>query len=249
MIRWIVLGLLFWLAFVISQIPAAWGGYLMTRDTPLALSGISGTLWQGSAGMASVSIDGKHYALGQLSWRIKPMSLLGLAPCAEIKTDLERQQVAGTACVGMGGSLRLTDTSLNLPASLIQGLPEPTKITGQISAQIQSLRLKGQTLKNLEGKLSWTQARLHNGQSWLQLGAFAADLSETQEGEIRADVFSLEGPIDLAGNVVMPLTGGIHIDGEFAFTDTFAREVQAEQWLPLMAEPLDNGKHRLRLSL
>lgn len=249
MIRWIALGLLFWLVFVIGQIPASWGGYLMTRGTPLALSGISGTLWQGKAGMASVEIDGRHYALGSLSWQLNPLSLLTLSPCADIATNLERQQVSGTACAGLGGSLSLTDTSISVPAGLIQELPEAIKLSGQINIQLKNLGLKDRQLHTLDGKLSWTQARLHNGQSWLQLGAFAADLSHTEEGHIRAHVFALEGPVDVTGEVIMPLTGGIHIDAVLAMSDDFAREVQAEQWLPLMAEPLDNGKHRLRMTL
>lgn len=249
MIRWILLGIAFWLVFVITQIPATWGGYLMTRGNALSLSGISGTLWQGQAGMASVRIDGRDYALGALRWNLKPLSLLTLAPCAEITTDLERQQISGTACAGLSGALQLKNSNLSLPASLIQGLPEPTRISGQLSAHIDTLKLKGQRIDALKGNLSWTKARLHNGQSWLNLGAFAADLSATDEGHIRADIFSLEGPVDLAGNVVMPLTGGIHIDTTFAMTDTFAREVQAEQWLPMVAEPLEQGRHKIRMTL
>lgn len=248
MIRWIALGLVFWLAFVITQIPASWGGYLMTNGTPLSLSGISGTLWQGKASMASVLIDGRHYTLGRLEWQLKPLSLLTLNPCATISTDLERQQVSGTACAGVGGALTLSNANISIPAGLIQGLPEPTEISGQLSAHIDTLKLKANKLAALKGNLSWSKARLNNGQTWLNLGAFAADLSATAEGDIRADVFSLEGPIDLTGNVVMPLTGGIHVDGVFALTDSFAREVQADQWLPMVAEPLDDGRQRIKMT-
>ncbi|HEY7886432.1 MAG TPA: hypothetical protein VIC08_15905, partial [Cellvibrionaceae bacterium] len=69
------------------------------------------------------------------------------------------------------------------------------------------------------------------------------------EGQIHAEVFSLDGPIDLKGQVTMPLTGGIFINSEFALTPAFAREVQAEQWLPMVAEPLGDGRHRLEMQL
>ncbi|MDO3388731.1 type II secretion system protein N [Gilvimarinus sp. SDUM040013] len=249
MIRWIALGLLFWLAFVVTQIPATWGGYLMTNGTPLALSGISGTLWRGKANMASIQIDGRHYTLGSLDWTLKPLSILTLKPCAVVSTDFERQQISGTACAGIGGSITLTNANISVPAGLIQGLPEPSEITGQLSSHIETLKLSDNKLKALKGNLSWTKARLNNGQMWLNLGAFAADLSATAEGHIRADIFSLEGPIDLAGNVVMPLTGGIRIDTNFTFTETFARDVQADQWLPMVAEPLDDGRQRIKMTL
>ncbi|MCP8900351.1 type II secretion system protein N [Gilvimarinus xylanilyticus] len=249
MIRWILFGLVCTLVFAVTQIPATWGAHFMTQGTGLGLSGISGSLWRGKAGMASVRIDGRDYSLGELTWHLQPMSLLTLKPCADLTTSLERQQVTGTACASTSGALQLSDTNISIPASLIQDLPEPTKLNGQVSAHIDTLKLEGQTLNALKGNLSWTGARLHNGQSWLDLGAFAGDLSATDEGHIRADIFSLEGPVDLSGNVVMPLSGGVIIDTTFKFTDDFAREVQADQWLPMLAEPLDDGRSRLRMSL
>ncbi|WP_020210698.1 type II secretion system protein N [Gilvimarinus chinensis] len=249
MIRWILFGLVCTLIFAVTQIPATWGAYVMTNGTGLGLSGISGSLWQGKAGMASVRIDGRSYSLGELNWQLKPLSLLTLNPCADVTASLDRQQINGRACASTSGALKLSDANISIPAALIQDLPEPTKLNGLVSAHIDTLKLNGQSLEALKGNLSWTNARLHNGQNWLTLGAFAADLSASDEGHIRADIFSLEGPVDLTGNVVMPLTGGIIIDANFSFSDEFAREVQADQWLPMLAEPLDDGRHRLRMTL
>ena len=247
--RWILFALVLWLVFVITRIPASWGAWLMTQNGALALSGVSGTLWSGKAGMASASIDGKDYSLGELRWTLHPASLLTLSPCADISTELEYQQASGTACASLGGQLHLKNTDISAPASLVQGIAPNTRLDGRASVQIAELRLNGQHLDALKGNLNWTGARVHNGQNWLNVGSFAADLSATPEGHINADIFSLEGPIDLAGNVIMPLAGGIFINAEFAFTPAFAREVQADQWLPMIAEPLANGKHKLEMQL
>ena len=51
---WIPLGVILFLVFVISNIPAIWGAYLLTRGTGVALSGVTGTLWNGRASLASV---------------------------------------------------------------------------------------------------------------------------------------------------------------------------------------------------
>ncbi|WP_339899292.1 type II secretion system protein N [uncultured Gilvimarinus sp.] len=248
-IVWILLAVVFWLVFVIVQIPASWGGYMMTRNGALALTGISGTLWHGRASMASVTIDGRDYSLGELDWQLHPMSLLTLRPCADLTTNLERQQVSGTACAGMGNKLTLRDTDISVPASLVQDLPDNVEISGQLSAHIKQLNIEQQNLQALEGNLSWSAARLNNGQRWLNLGAFAAELSATEAGEIYANVFSLDGPIDLKGNVTMPLTGGVIIDVDFTMTDAFSRDVQAEQWLPMVATPLDNGRQKIQMQL
>lgn len=248
-LRWILFALVLWIVFVIARIPATWGAWLITNNGDVGLSGVSGTLWQGRAGMASIHIDGQDYSLGEMSWKLQPLSLLTLRPCAEITTSLERQQIAGTACATAGGTLILADTRINAPVSLAQGIAPEARLDGQVSAHINQLRLKNQTLQALDGNLSWTGARVHNGQNWLNLGSFAAELSASEEGHIHASIFSLDGPIDLNGTVTMPLTGGIFIDTEFALAPAFAREVQAEQWLPMVAEPLDNGRHKLEMQL
>ncbi|WP_049723157.1 type II secretion system protein N [Gilvimarinus polysaccharolyticus] len=248
-IYWILLAVICWLVFVIVQIPASWGGYMMTRNGALALTGISGTVWHGRASMASISIDGRDYSLGELSWNLHPMSLLKLSPCADISTNLERQQVSGTACAGLNNKLTLSNADISVPASLVQGLPDNIEIAGQVSAHIKSLELKQQTLLALAGNISWSAARLNNGQRWLNLGAFAAELSATDSGAILAEVFSLEGPIDLKGNVTMPLAGGVIIDVDFTLSDSFSTDVQANQWLPMIATPLDNGRQQIQMQL
>lgn len=248
-VYWLLLAVALFLVFVIVQIPASWGGYLMTRNGALALSGVSGSVWHGRASMASVNIDGRDYLLGELHWDLQPLSLLTLNPCAEVKTDHERQQVTGTACSSLANTLTLRNTDISVPASLVQGLPEHYTITGQLSAHIDQLELKRQSLQRLQGKISWSAARLNNGQRWLTLGAFAADLSATDNGALAAEVFSLEGPIDLKGTLTMALTGGVSVDAELALTDAFKRDSQADQWLPLVATPLANGRHKIQLQL
>jgi len=248
-VYWILLAVIFWLVFVIAQAPASWGGYMMTRSGGLALTGISGTVWHGRASMASVSIDGRAYSLGELNWDLHPFSLLRFSPCADINTSLERQQISGTACAGRNNKLTLRDTDISVPASLVQGLPDKMAVSGQLSAHIQQLEVQQQTVQALTGNVSWSAARLNNGQRWLNLGAFAAELSATDSGAIFADVFSLEGPIDLKGNVTMPLTGGVMIDVDFTLSDSFSREVQADEWLPLVATPLDNGRQQIQMQL
>lgn len=238
-----------WLVFVIVQAPASWAAYFMTKNGDLALTGVSGGFWQGRASMASIKIQGKDYSLGELRWRLLPLSLMTLSPCVKISTDIARQQASGTVCRGISGALRLSDAAINIPVSLLQDFAPNTKLDGQVSAHINALVFKDNRFETLNGNLSWTQARFYNGDTWLNVGSFAAELVATNEGQPSADVFTLEGPIDLKTKVTLPLAGGIFIQGDFLMTPEFSREVQAEQWLPMVAEPLENGRYRLDLSL
>ncbi len=247
--RWILAALCLWLVFVVMQTPAAWAAYFMTKSGDLALTGVTGSFWQGRASMASIVIEKTTYSLGELRWKLKPISLLTLNPCAAISTDLERQQVTGTVCSGFSGKLTLTNANLNAPVSLAQAIAPNTKLDGKISLHLDELAVKENVISALKGNLSWTQARVHNGDTWLNVGSFAADLSATEEGHPQGNVFTIEGPIDLAGNITLPLTGGIFIKGDFSLTPEFSKEIYAEQWLPMIAEPLDNGRYKLDLSL
>lgn len=248
---WIILAVILWLVFVISKTPAVWGAYAMTRGGQIALSGVSGTLWSGRASLASFKVDQVDYSLGQVSWTLNPWSLLTLSPCADIKTELDRQEIEGEVCAGLGGTLKLYNTTISAPASLLQPrLPLP--IEGQFSARIEELQVQGDYLRKLQGNLSWTGARIHNGNNWMSLGSYAAELRDDSEGGIIAQVFHLDGPVDIDLQVKLAAGGGGFARGHFLLTQSFAAEVQADAWLSMFAqrETTDaDGKSRYRVEM
>ncbi len=245
---WIPVTLLLWLAFVISQTPAVWGAWLITRASDqIALSGISGSLWQGQASMSSIRLEGETYSLGELNWRIHPTSLLRLHPCASVRAELERQQIEADACSTLGGNITLRNANISAPASLVRDLP--LQVDGQLSAHIRELRFRNDRLESLRGNISWTQARVHDEQRWLTLGSFAAEIRERDGDSLQLDVFHLDGPIELEMEAVFALSGGVWLRGEFALEPQFSTEIEADTWLPLMTEPLGNGRYRVDINL
>ena len=129
---WIPLGVTLFLVFVISSIPAIWGAYLLTRGTGVALSGVTGTLWNGRASLASVRTTDQEYSLGQLSWSLSALSLLTLSPCAQVTTKLPLQQFDGEICAGTSGALKVRNADVSLPVALVQA-KIPVPIQGQFS--------------------------------------------------------------------------------------------------------------------
>lgn len=245
---WILIALVFWLAFVIVQAPATWAAWLMTRDNDnLALSGLSGGLWQGRAGLASVSIDGEHFSLGEVRWRVEPFSLLRLRPCADLSTHLERQQLEAHACASLDGEVTLRDGQVSLPASTIRDLP--VKLDGQLSGRIRELRLADNRLQTVDGNISWTRARIHDGESWIDIGSLAGEVSERDAEHIEVQLFDLDSPVELDVTATFALAGGIHLAGEVALENAFSRRIQADQWLPVMAESLGENRYRLDMDL
>jgi general secretion pathway protein N len=232
---WILVGLILWLAFAISKIPAVWGAYAMTQGGQLALSGVSGTLWSGRASLASFKVDGVDYSLGQFYWTLNPWSLLSLKPCANIVTELERQHIEGEVCAGMSGTMQVNNTTISAPAALLQPrLPLP--IDGQLSASIERMQVQGNFLKDLRGNVSWTAARINNGKVWMGLGSFAAELNDDDQGGILAKAFHLDGPMQLDMQVHLIAGGGGSVKGNFSMTREFATEAQADAWISMFAQ-------------
>lgn len=248
---WVLLGLILWLVFVISKIPAIWGAYAMTQGGQLALSGVNGTLWSGQASLASFKVDGRDYSLGQLSWELNPWTLLTLKPCADIVTELERQTIEGQVCAGIGGALELYNTSISAPASLLQA-SLPMQVDGGLSVHIEEMEVNGNYLQALKGNLSWSGARVHNGKNWMTLGSYAAELQDNGAGGIQAKTFHLDGPTEVALDVNLVAGGGGSARGTLSMTDAFRTEVQADAWISMFAQQEETdseGKTRYRVEL
>lgn len=247
---WIVLGIVLWLIFVIGQIPAIWGAWLMTRGSDqLALTGVTGSLWTGRASLASVKLGQKDYPLGELHWDLKPLSLLLLKPCAVIKTRQDGQQVEADVCVGLGGSLALYDADISAPATLLKGIL-PLPIEGQLSAQLEELQINNQQLQELKGNLSWTGARIFNGNNWMDVGSFAAELSDDNNGGVNAKIFNLDGPVNLQLQAAIAAAGGGNVKGEVSMSQEFTEQINAGAWISMFAQADgtdEQGNNRYRV--
>lgn len=247
-LRWVVLLVVLALGFAVSQIPATWGAHLMTQGSTLGMTGVNGTLWQGRASMTSIEIDNTHYSLGELRWHLQPRSLLTLTPCANVVAQLDRQRIEGRVCASLDGSVRVSNASVDAPTSLVQaGIPTP--IDGQLAATLSTLELKGEQLHALRGNLSWTNARVQTEGNWTSLGSYAAEFHYDGEGAIVAQVFDLEGPIDLDVTAIFALVGGVDLQGELVLEPGFSNQIQAGEWLHLMLESPEPYRYRVNMQL
>jgi len=195
--HWILFGLALWLVLVIRDIPASWTGKVISRSMPgMELQGLTGTFWEGRAAQVLVTVDGARYSLGELRWEVKPWSLLQLTPCADFKTELHRQRLAGLACVHLDGSWSVRDAEFSGPAALAE-LWVPVQVDGNLSVRLDELRMQADRIEVLKGNSSWRDARFHNSHQWLTLGTFAAELNADNNGGVDARIFDLGGTLAL----------------------------------------------------
>ncbi|WP_157960416.1 type II secretion system protein N [Marinimicrobium alkaliphilum] len=248
---WSLLGLVFFLWFVLTQIPAHWGAWAMTRSGNVALSGVNGTLWNGRASLATVRVDGEEFSLGELRWRIEGGSLLVLSPCARVQTQLDRQRLSARVCASLNGNLVIHDADISAPATVIEHLV-PDELDGQLSGRFERVELDQTGLRYIRGNGSWRNVRVNDGQNWYDIGSFAADFSDDGEGNLVANIFDLEGVLGLEVKAQVYAIGGVHLDGIMSLDPGFAEEIQAREWIDVVAEYQgrdDNNRLQYRLDL
>src|SRR5690606_17148596 len=145
----------------------------------------------------------------------------------------------------------LYNASISAPAVLLQPTL-PISVEGQLSASIEQMQVHGDYLQELRGNLSWTGAQIHNGNNWMQLGSYAAQLSDDDQGGIVAQVFHLDGPTEVDLQVNLLAGGGGSAAGSFSINRAFATEIQADAWLSMFAQPeatTAEGSTRYRVDL
>jgi len=245
---WIGLAILLWLYFVITQIPAVWGGYLIARGGQVGLSGVSGTIWSGRASLASVKFKEADYSLGQLTWKLDAFSLLLFKPCVNVKTEMDNQQFDGKVCVGKN-LITVSNANVNFPAELIQS-QVPLVIDGQFSARIDQFSMKNNQLASLKGKLSWAGAKIYNGSNWMMLGGFSADVTDDSKAGAIAHVIDVGSPVrtDVVLTLLAP-TGG-SVKGSLVINELFNREANVSDWLAMFAsEGVPDAQGNLQYTL
>lgn len=188
------------LVIVVSRTPAAWAAWGIHKVAPnVWFTGVSGTLWKGQAASAQVDLGSDSIALGEMKWKLKPLSLLILSPCMDLSTQLPGQSISGKFCRSISGNNKVKDLSVDAPMALFSKV-SPINGTGAVSLQIASASFDGEAIKDLNGQASWQNANVHVEGQWFNLGSFGAELSDDDQGGALANITDIAGPYTLDMN-------------------------------------------------
>lgn len=205
----------------------------------IAISGIQGTAWHGSASEASI---GGLY-VRNLSWQIKPLQLL---------TGSLTYRVAGTPPAGFfesdiglsfGGSITLESLTAALPLGLFAFGGEFRGLEGDVSLQFTHIELRQGLPVMADGTLQ--VANLVVPQAGRDsLGGYKAEFF-TQNNAIVASIEDTGGVVDFAGSLKISSDRTFAFVGQVVATpETPASILQKMRFLP----PADErGQHELRL--
>lgn len=237
----------YFLFLVLSNVPAAWGVWLAAKSAPgLWMSTPEGTLWRGKARSAQYDVPGQPpVALGTVTWRLSPWSLVALKPCVDLTASAPSQNISGTVCASVGGTTEAKDFMLDAPIAVL-GEYLPLPLSGDFSLQILRGKLMADgTIEDLDARYSWQRARAEFDGNWYNFGSIAGTAVANGQGGVLAKIFELEGPykVNLEGDW-QDLKQGWKVQGQIA-PGAGAADIIV-QGLQLLGEDLGNGEYQVQ---
>jgi general secretion pathway protein N len=207
--RYIIAGLLVFLVVLLATFPAG-VAYRWIAPPEVQLSGITGSIWRGSA---SEGLAAGAY-LRNISWRLHPAALLtgklALTASASPGSGTMNSEIS----VGLDGSLTLSGLSGSLPLDLVHQSFQQGGISGDLSLQFETLTLRNGLPVDAIGSV--TVANFYAPTlSAAVLGTYRADFQTTESG-ITGIVDDLSGVLDIAGTVTLAPDRSYRLSGDVA---------------------------------
>ena len=258
---WVFIALLFTALLVLRTVPATWVVYGVQQAVPgFQVSGVSGSLWSGSATFSQWVDRGHTLSLGQLDWTLQPWSLLLLTPCIVFSTEIPQpssvqQSIKGMACYSLlGGEAILKNVDITLPIAKISPYFN-MNLEGQIDAHVKQAALKqDRTLGTTSGHLSWQRAALYNGSQWVSLGHIQGQFRDDQgglssqwaEAEQSSNIAApIEIDLDVVVSNLAAAQPSINVKG---FVKPSAESTAIIPMLRFIGEATNDGRYQIELN-
>lgn len=209
------------------------------RLAPMALEGVSGSVWQGRA----AQWIGHGVALGPVEWQVDRGAALTGRPSGEVRAT--GRQVAGTARFERtedGWSLSSIDGAF--PAALLApALDIPALgLLGTVELDLDSVVVRDGYLGTAAGRIAWRGLGVR-GIAALTLPGLEMRITSTGERALEATIADLGGPLAIDGRLRLA-------DGAFtAEVDLVPREAEPrlEEILMYVGERRADGGSHLRI--
>lgn len=192
--RLVITGLLVFLLLLVASFPAR-VAYRWLAPAELQLSGISGSMWKGSAaqGMA-----GGAYFTG-ISWRLIPQSVLSGELAYAATARPASGSLAADVSIDATGTVTIENLVGNLPLDLAHPAFQANGISGDLDLRFRQLTIADAVPVSAEGFLTISNL-------------YVRDLSASVIGDVKAEFLTNDGRMTA---IVDDVSGVIDISGEF----------------------------------
>lgn len=203
------------------------------------MSGIQGTIWNGSA--RQFSTFGVY--LTDLTWKMRPLQLFTGKAVYEVSGSPVAGFFESEIAVSFGGKVTLQDLRASLPLQMFEAASNVAGLRGSASLQFERLELVSGRPAAMDGTLDVANL-IVPVVSRSSLGGYRAEFF-TQNNGIVASVEDTDGIVDLAGSLQLRTDKTYTFLGQvMAKSDTPEQISRQLRFLPPGNSP---GQHELRL--
>lgn len=241
------LALLSYLIFVVVLTPADRLYGQFKERLPLALYQLQGTVWQGSAAVATVGP--REQRLESLKWELQPEAIFIGRAQAALSFKYDKRDVA--AVVGRDhAGLFLRDLKASLAAATLEKLSPQLALglSGLFQVDLAEVALDGGQLATIDGRVRWRDAGLELNNT--SFGNFELLLSTT-DGVVSGTVSDIDGPLKVNGTLQLQPSGEYLFAGTVELRDKQRNDLA--QGLRFIGTPNAKGsytvKHQGRLPM
>ncbi len=248
--RWlpyVIFGLVFYLLFLIIEMPASWFAWGLNRYTggTVRLDPIAGSLWQGSGKLVIYYPATVPHDLGNTEWSVNPFWLL--TGQVQMRWRAESPDGQAQSVVRLGRNrIQLLETQAAFPAQTIASFYAPASLIapqGTVQLQTDKLAINKGVLEGT-AEILWNSAG-SNLTPVQPLGNYRLEI--TAAGKTAAlKLSTLQGALDLAGQGQWQIqTGHIQLTGNAMPRE---RAMELEPLLKLIGPDQGNGRRSLSLN-
>ena len=205
---------------------------LLPPNAPaIALAQLEGTVWQGRANEAIITVDGETVPLGVLSWQLEPMSLLDRTLIIYLSTDAPEHRLQATVVASENGDVTINDLEGRLPINLLEPW-FPMLVKGDIAFVFDHIIVNPKQLLAIDGVLNVEYVDWLGGDYAMPLGSYMAQIS-LQDNQVHVDINDFSASLGMMGLLtVNPVSGVYQFDATLQARPELAPEVaESIAWL------------------
>lgn len=235
--RLVFLGILTFFGVLLATFPAR-VAYDWASPAELRLSGIAGSIWNGSA---TEGIAAGAY-VRNITWQFQPMSLLSGKLGFKTSSNPASGSMLAEVAVSPGGILTLSNLSGNVPLDLVHPAFQRSGIRGDITLQFEEIVISNGTPVLAEGSVTVTDFFVPDLSS-SRIGDFRADF-QTNDGFIAGGIEDVSGVLDVTGTISLYPDGHYSFIGQVAPTNMTPPSIVNQ--LRFLGSANERGQHEFR---
>lgn len=215
-IKYILLGVLAYGAFLVATLPAEQAFNLIRGQLKgVYLQNVSGTLWRGRVGKLQIA----DQAFEHVSWSLNPLSMVSGALGLDLSFDGAGRNGKGEVRLGADGSIGLHDFRAKVAMMDIDQLLgiAPIQLGGLLEVEFEDFEALGKSVKAADGVVRWKGAKATAPMA-MELGNFVVTLKSTEDG-VEGAVKDEGGPLQVDGVVKLSEGGDYQFTGHIAVRD------------------------------